>query len=115
MNPDFIKKIINRHNDVTDPLVIVQITSTSSLPFYSESFDGIFYDDEAQAVMILENNRNDVPQITYTPINSLDMLRVKNINTTDYPSQLFRKYDDTSKTILNNHYNDLKNNPKNKF
>jgi len=96
MSADFIKKTIDRHNDKKDPLHIVQIMTTSSIPLFSDRVK-FYYDDDAQAVVFMDKNTNNnsSPEIGFTPLDSLDQIKVINLDPETYPV-LYEDFDETS-------------------
>ncbi len=88
MKADFIKKCIERHNDVQDPFHLDSIRSTSGLVFFSARYNYAF-DEENEAVVAMDKTGSlKGNQYTWTPVDSLDGMTAYNVDPDEYPELL---------------------------
>lgn len=88
MKPEFIKKCIERHNDVNDPFQLDNIRSTSGLVFYSARYS-YAYDEANESIVAMDKNGTfKGNQYTWTPIDSLDGMSAYNVDPDEYPETL---------------------------
>ncbi len=88
MNANFIKKCIERHNDINDPFELDSIRSTSGLVFFSTRY-AYAYDEKNEAVVAMDKNGSTKGnQYTWTPIDSLDGMTAYNVDPDTYPEVL---------------------------
>lgn len=85
MTPAFVKKMIDEHNDPSNPTVINSIASTNSLVYYPTRLAGVYYSEEDDCVQFLDTSHTRSGyQIITIPLNSVDKITLENADPDEF-------------------------------